>query len=255
MVPYPKFKYTKEYTMSSNTTPNILSDSDGAKSGRADGLYLVRYIEIFLTIEDPETSKIVAQVYNSSVLSPGIVTSKDTAPQEQVLGLDFDKIAAEYGALSASLNGPKLWLIDWFEAEIGKLREFNGIKAPWVAQLNIGNAKPPSEIKPYTTTTIARKSAVGWNKGTQVLLLDDDKDNTYILKGFQLGVEPQHTYEEFVAAGASNFKELPAGWNFRIKTLDEDYVEKPVNGVATILADEFFNVYDLTGPGLSNYIP
>ena len=103
--------------------------------------------------------------------------------------------------------------------------------------------------------TIARKSAVGWNKGTETLLLDDDKGNTYILKGFQLGIEPQHTYEEFVAAGASNFKKLPAGWNFRIKTLDEDYVEKPVNGVATILADEFFNVYDLTGPGLSNYIP
>ena len=94
--------------MSFETTPNILNDSDGAKSGRADGLYHVRYIEILLAIEDPETSKIVAQLYNSSVLSPGVVTVKDTAPQEQVVGLDFDKIAAEYGALSASLNGPKL---------------------------------------------------------------------------------------------------------------------------------------------------
>lgn len=241
--------------MSFSTTPNILSDSDDAKSGRADGLYLVRYIEIFLTIKNPETSKIVAQVYNSSILSPGVVTSKDTAPQEQVVGLDFDKIAAEYGVLNASLNGPKLWLIDWFEITIGKLREFNGIKAPWVAQLNIGDAKPPSEIKPYTTVTITRKSAVGWNKGTEVLLLDDDKGNTYVLKGFQLGVEPQHTYEEFVAAGASNFKKLPVGWNFRIKTLEQDLIEKPVKDVATLLVDEFLNVYDLTGPGLTNYIP
>ena len=26
-------------------------------------------------------------------------------------------------------------------------------------------------------------------------------------------------------------------------------------GVATIMADEFFNVYDKTGPGMSNYKP
>jgi len=236
-------------------TPKILSDSDGAKPARVEGLHLVRYIEIFLSFKDPNTGKFVANVYNSSLLGPGVVASKDTAPQAPVVGLNFDKIAAEYGVLNASLNGPKLWLCDWFEVEVGKLREFNDIKAPWVAQLNIGNAKPPSDKKPYTTGTISRKSRVGWNNGTKVLLLDDDKGNTYILKGFELGIKPQHTYEEFVAAGASNFKKLPAGWKFRTKTLDKDYIEKPANGVATLLVDEFFNVYDLTGPGMSNYKP
>jgi hypothetical protein len=32
-------------------------------------------------------------------------------------------------------------------------------------------------------------------------------------------------------------------------------IEVPENGVATIMPDEFFNVYDKTGPGMSNYKP
>jgi hypothetical protein len=103
--------------------------------------------------------------------------------------------------------------------------------------------------------TIARKSGLGWNKGTQVLLLDDDAGNTWVMKGFQLGLEPKHTYEQFVAAGAGNFKKLPAGWQFRVKVLDKDLIEVPVTGVATIMPDEFFNMYDKTGPGMTNFKP
>ena len=55
-------------------------------------------------------------------------------------------------------------------------------------------------------------------QGTTVLLLDDAEGNTWIMKGFQLGLKPQKTYEEFVAAGAGNFKQLPPGWKFRIST-------------------------------------
>jgi len=37
--------------------------------------------------------------------------------------------------------------------------------------------------------------------------------------------------------------------------LDRDLNEKPEGGVATIMADEFFNVYDKTGPGMSSFKP
>jgi hypothetical protein len=39
------------------------------------------------------------------------------------------------------------------------------------------------------------------------------------------------------------------------QTLDQDLIEVPESGVATIMADEFFSVYDKTGPGMSNYKP
>ena len=219
-------------------------------------MHKTRFIEIFLAHRDAKTGKLVAECYNTMFTSKGIPASKDTAPQARVEGLDFDRMKTEYGVVGASLNGPKLWLPDWTEIDIGVERDFNGIKAAWVAQLNMGdNAGGVAESTPYKPMTIARKSGLGWNKGTTVLLLDDAEGNTWIMKGFQLGLKPTKTYEEFVAAGAGNFKKLPPGWKFRVKTLDKDLIEMPEGGVATIMADEFFNVYDKTGPGMSNYKP
>nr|WP_321426980.1 hypothetical protein [uncultured Acetobacteroides sp.] len=235
---------------------SVLDDGNNAIMIHVENTHQVRFIEIFLANPDPETGDMVAACYNTMFTTNGIPASKDTAPQELVEGLDFNKMEQEYGVQNASLNGPKLWLTDWSEIGRGVERVFNGMLAAWVAQLNMsGNNGGVSESTPYMPQTIARNSSLGWNKGTTVLLLDDAAGNTWIMKGFQLGLEPQYTYEEFVAAGASNFKNLPTGWTFRIKTLDQDLIETPKDSIATIMSDEFFNVYDKTGPGMSNYVP
>ena len=236
--------------------PTVLADGAGARSGRFDKMHRTRYIEIFLAYADAKTGKLVAECYNTMFTSHGIPASKDTAPQGLVERLDFAKMKTDYGVRGASLNGPKLWLPDWTEIDMGVERDFNGIKAAWVAQLQMGgNTGGVAETTPYKPMTIARKSGLGWNKGTTVLLLDDAEGTTWVMKGFQLGLKPLHTYEQFVAAGAGNFKKLPPGWKLRIKTLDRDLIEVPVGGVATIMADEFFNIYDKTGPGMTNYKP
>jgi hypothetical protein len=240
----------------SSAEPKVLADGVGAKSKRVDNLHQVRFIEIFLAHRDAKTGKLVAECYNTIFTSKGIPASRDTAPQKLVEGLDFDKMKKDYGVLGASLNGPKLWLPDWTEIDTGVERNFNGIPATWVATLNMGDkVGGVAESTPYKPMTIARKSGLGWTKGTTVLLLDDAEGNTWVMKGFQQGLKPQYTYKEFVAAGAGNFKKLPPGWKFRVKTLDKDLIEKPENGVATIMPDEFFNVYDKSGPGMSNYKP
>jgi hypothetical protein len=235
--------------------PKVFSDGDSAVSKRVDHINQVRYLEMYLASPDPKTGKLVAACYNTCILPSEIPANKNTAPQALVEGLDFEKLKKEYGVLAASLNGPKLWMCDWFEAEVGVTREFNGMKATWCAQLNLGKDADVNKVPPYAPFTIARKSSVGWNKGTTAFLLDDPQGNTWIMKGFQLGLKPEHTYQQFLAAGAKNFKNLPAGWKFRIKKLDKDYKETPENGVATITSDEFFNVYDRTGPGMGNYKP
>jgi hypothetical protein len=240
----------------STVAVNVLNDGVNAKPVRAENLHLTQFIEIFLATPDPKTGKLVAPCYNTLFSPDSIPASRITAPVSLVEGLDFEKMKTEYGVKGASLNGPKLWTPDYTDIEMGEVREFNGIKAAWIAQLNMGdNAGGVSETTPYKLVTIFRKSELGWRKGTTVVLLDDTEGNTYILKGFQLGLKPQFTYEEFVARGQSNFKNLPAGWKFRVKTLDKDLIETPENGIATIMADEFFNVYDKTGPGMSNYKP
>jgi hypothetical protein len=236
--------------------PTVLADGAHAKSKRVANLHQARFIEIFLAAREPKTGSLVAACYNTLFTPNGIPASKDTAPQALVERLDFGKMKTDFGVLNASLNGPKLWLPNWTEIETGVERDFNGIKAIWVAQLNMGDNKGGvGETTPYEPVTIARKSGLGWDKGTKVALLDDADGNTWIMKGFQLGLKPQHTYHEFLAAGGGQFKKLPAGWKFRIITLEKDLIEKPEGGVATIMADEFFNVYDKTGPGMSNYKP
>jgi hypothetical protein len=68
-------------------------------------------------------------------------------------------------------------------------------------------------------------------------------------------VEPRFSYEDFVHHGATHFEKLPAGWAFRVTTLERDLVETPEGGLATIMCDEFFNVYDKAVPGQMNYAP
>jgi hypothetical protein len=234
--------------------PQVLSDGANAPSKRIENSHLMRFIEIFLAGIDPSTGNIVAECYGTYA-NPDIPADKDSAPQALVAGLDMNQIKEQYGVLGASLNGPKLWIPDWFDVEVGVVRQFGGLKAPHTAQLNLGKKVSIADVKPYEPDTIARKSAINWNKGTTVMVLDDPAGNSWIMKGFQLGLTPQRTYKEFMAAGSANFKKLPPGWKARVVTLERDNLETPEGGVATILSDEFFNVYDKTGPGMSNSKP
>jgi len=68
-------------------------------------------------------------------------------------------------------------------------------------------------------------------------------------------VPDRHATSSACIAGRAIFKQLPEGWKARIVTLEQGNHEVPESGVATIMADEFFNVYDKTGPGMSNYKP
>ena len=235
--------------------PAVLSEGDGAVFGRIDGVHRARYIEIFLAGSEAKTGNVVAACYNSMFTTAAIPDSKDVAPQALVEGIDFDKLKTDYGLLAASLNGPKIWTPDWMEAKIGKERDFNGIKASWVAQLDLKQGGAVADVTPYQPMTIARDSRVGWNKGADVMILDDADGNAWLMKGFQLGLQPKFTYEDFLANGASHFRNLPAGWKFRVTTLEQDLIETPQNGVATIMGDEFFNIYDKTGPLQMNYKP
>ena len=240
----------------SSATPKVLTDGDGAEFRRVDNMHKTRYIEMFLAYRDAKSGDMLAACYNTMFTPAGIPASRDTAPQQLVAGLDFDKIKQEYGVLNASLNGPKLWMPDWTEINSGVERNFNGIKAPWVGVLNMkSNTGGVSESSPYKPLTIARKSSLGWNKGTTVLILDDAEGNTWVMKGFNLGLKPKHTFEEFVSKGEAMFTQLPEGWKFRVKTLEKDLIETPKDGIATVMPDEHFNVYDKTGPGMTNYKP
>lgn len=235
--------------------PAVLHDGDSAVFGRIEDMRHARYIEIFLAGLEASTGNLVAACYNTMYTKAGVPASKDTAPQALVEGIDFNELKTQYGLLGASLNGPKIWTPDWSEARIGRVRDFNGIKAPWVAQLNMQKAGAVADTTPYEPMTIARDSRLGWSKGNTVMILDDAEGNSWVMKGFQLGLEPRFDYDDLLANGAGYFKHLPAGWVFRVATLERELIETPENGVAVIMADEFFNVYDKAGAPQMNFKP
>jgi hypothetical protein len=195
-----------------------------------------------------------ANVYNTTFRSG--YTGKDSAPQAWAESINMEDLKKEYHALGASMNGPKQWMLDWIDIPVGTDRTFNGLTMPWCAELSLTKTQAKEMGKfSYGPTTIARKSAFGYNKGTTVFLIDDADGTTWIMKGFELGLKPDHTFDQFSSNPSSYFKKLPAGLKFRTKVLDQDLKLVPETGIATIMPDEMFNVYDKTGPGYSNYKP
>jgi hypothetical protein len=231
-------------------------DGANAQTRRFDNLHTLRYIEVFVVGGNGLTRDLRANVYNTTFASGYDMASKDSAPPAYVESLNLEVVKKQFGALGTALNGPKLWMLDWVEIPLGASRNINGMNIPWCAELNLKGVdlKKMGKVG-YQPTTIARKSAIGYNKGTTVFLIDDADGNTWIMKGFELGLHPRWTYEEFAKDPASLFKQLPAGWKFRTKVLDQDLTLVPSTGIATIMPDEFFNVYDKTGPGYSSYKP
>jgi hypothetical protein len=235
---------------------------DGAKTEKHHftNLNQARYIEIFVMGAGKQPDHLKGNVYNTTFI-PGLDLSqnKDTAPQAWVGSLSTDEIAKRFGALKAVINGPKQWMLDWIDIPLGASETFNDKTIPWCAELHLTKQELVALSTPgqfsYKSTTIARKSAIGYNKGTTVFLIDDTDGNTWIMKGFEVGMKPRWTYAEFAVDPASKFTKLPAGWKMRKKVLDKDLILIPKTGVATIMPDEFFNVYDKTGPGYSNYKP
>jgi hypothetical protein len=246
----------KELT-NSTVAINVLKAGVGAKTMRFENMHQTRFIEFFFAMRDSATGKMVAPCFNSmytSALTKDSSKMKDTSPQNLVEGLDMDSLAKEYGVLSVFLNGPKLWMPDWVEVEVGEEIVSNGITLGWCAQLALPENGRVAET-PYEPMKIARTSKWGWKKGQKTILLDDSEGNTWVLKGFQLGLKPVQSYDEFLVKGADNFKNLPAGWKVRVTILPEDLIEIPATGVATIMTDEMQNVWDMCGPGMTNYVP
>lgn len=234
-------KYTQQQVPNSQ-------DGVGATLQTLTELRGVRYMEFFLIGSEPVDGNIKGTCYNTTPYNRA-GGSTDSAPQPIVDKLNPADLAKQYGVAKVYLNPPRQWLLDNIDIEAGKVREFGGLKAAWVAVMNM----PKGEWAPYTTATIARKSKFSFNKGTTVYLVDDPNGTTYIMKSVSPSVDKSNTYEN-ISAIASRLK-LPDGWKYRTAVLDKQLVLIPTSGVATILKDNIDDVYDITGPGYSNYKP
>ncbi len=103
-----------------------------------DGLRGYRYQEIKLFAKDPLKKVLYVTVYDTTGLNGGD-DSRDSAPASLTQNLDPKKIAKQYQALSARIDPPYRWTIDWLADRVGTVRDFDGLHAAWM-----GNSLAPS---------------------------------------------------------------------------------------------------------------
>jgi hypothetical protein len=229
-------------------------DCAGAEHRRYDNLRNYRYVDIDLFARDALKKLLYVSIYNTTGLN-GADESADSAPKSLVQKMDPKKIAKQYQALSVSISPPRYWTVDWFSDRVGAVRNFQGLDAAWM-----GNSQAPSSMispKPgaaaYRATFLARTSVEGFKKGSEVYLLDDPKGRTWIMKSYTDKDISGLTIDKLDSLG--DLIKAPQGWKFRTAVLTKDLVLEPKGGSVGVIQDDKENLYELTGPGQSNYVP
>jgi hypothetical protein len=229
-------------------------DCAGAELRKYDNLRNHRYEEVDLVAKDVIKKVAYRSVYNTTGLNGGD-DSGDSAPASLVRSLNPKAIAKQYQALIVSISPPRYWTIDWFADRVGSVRNFGGLNAAWMGNGPAGTVMESnkSDAKAYRYSPVARTSAEGFKKGTKVYLLDDPKGRTWVMKSYTNKFASGLTIDTLETLGG--LITMPAGWKFRVVVLDKDLVLVPKSGSAAYTRDDKENIYDLTGPGQSNFSP
>ena len=229
-------------------------DCAGAQYRRFDNLRDYRYAEIDLLGKDPLKKVLYVSVYNTTGLNGGDET-RDSAPASLARRLDARKIARQYQALSARISPPYYWTIDWIADRVGAVRSFGGLDAEWMGNSQARNVAASSKsVSPaYRVKLEARTAVEGFKKGSEVYLLDDPKGRTWVMVSYTNKEAPGLTIDKLDSLG--DLLKLPQGWKFRTATLAKELVMEPKAGFVGVIEDDKGDVYQLTGPRQSNFVP
>ena len=229
-------------------------DCAAAELRKFDNLRDYRYEEIDLFARDPLKKVLYVSTYNTTGQNVG-EDNRDSAPKAIAQSVDPKKVAKQYQALQASISPPRYWTLDWLSDRVGAVRNFGGLDAAWM-----GNSLAPrvaasnkSGSPDYRTMLVARSAVEGFKKGSQVYLLDDPKGRTWIMVAYTDKDSPGLTIDKLDSLG--DVLKLPQGWKFRTETLDKELILEPKAGFTPVTQDDLGNIYHLTGPRQSNFVP
>ena len=147
--------------------------------------------------------------------------------------LDLDEVAERYGAMAVIKNGPQRWSMD----EVGLM--MSEPVPVGDSQMVFGGHLPPGTLKlpKYTVFNPKKTQNLLWKAGEPTYQLVDPEGHVYVIQGDKVA-------KDDLATLGDKFKELPEGWEYRVKVLEEDLVmkltpKKPIPSVQ----DEFDQIY------------
>jgi hypothetical protein len=163
--------------------------------------------------------------------------------------LDPEDLKKEYGGDGVRFNGPRRFLADRITGEA-----FNGGKLSMLGPIPMytyGTFVVPDfdafiagTQAPYHEAVSRRTSTWFFDAGTEVYELVSPEGTVFVMQSASQMIDPDNTVDRLPTLGER--LSLPEGWQFRVRTLEEDlvmavtYADDPPN---TIVLDEFENNY------------
>jgi hypothetical protein len=148
------------------------------------------------------------------------------------------------GAIVVKLNGPRYWVLDGLGAKTDTIEPvmklFGGIMMRRIAVVDLGTN--PRQV-PYTERLVDRGAIFFFDAGKRVYELVNGEGTAYVMQAYCVGIDASLTEESLFNLG--DRLDLPEGWTYRTRILDEELVVDTSNHVATVLQDEFENSYTL----------
>jgi hypothetical protein len=120
------------------------------------------------------------------------------------------------------------------------LRDFNGLTTRRIATVDLGT---DPTVQPYVERHVNRGAVFFFDAGAPVHELVDPDGLAYVMQAYCIGVDPTLTQDDLPGLGER--LDLPAGWTFRTRILDEELVVDTTATIATVLQDELENTYTL----------
>jgi hypothetical protein len=153
------------------------------------------------------------------------------------------------GARKVWLNPLRHWTFNEIWAyEVGDSRDFDGVTGYWMGVTGVEVAAKAVGGGHYHPGQIYRHSAFKFNKGSTVYLLDMPDGKVLVMQSWTNHLNTGETADNLKDLGGQ-FKELPPGWKFRVKVLDQDLTVAPPapDFLAYVTQDEFMNTYEGCG--------
>ena len=199
-----------------------------------------RYCEIIPVTRDKATIK--SEVYNT--------LGFNDCPADVWVTITEDMVNEEYGSLQAKLNGPRHWMMDaiigsgssvdsptfTFGGEGGIQMQRRGVLETKVGDDTVGEQY-------YVPNQVERDTVFVYEAGKPVFELTDPDRHVYMMQSYSQIVDPNLSYDQL--AGLGSRLQLPEGWSFSTRTLDEEFqlTTQSTDGIAYVINDDLLNSY------------
>jgi len=201
-------------------------------------------------ISNPEPRKVRGEPYNEILvvyrhfnqIKAGVYNDigEKHISEQDFAGIDTNAVKKEYGAMAVIKNGPRFWVMDEITGYYnGTERTIAGYKMnqPGILNLSVSDLKNRTA---YSVHEVNRKTTYTYKKGEKVYELVSNNNEVYTMQSASREIDNNLTLADLDNLGSR--LQLPDGWNYRVRVLDEDETYQ-IDGAASIIQDEFRNSY------------